>query len=117
MAEVTEVELTVPQGTTFFYDVTFLDKDNGNAPIDMTGWTSKLQARLKVADPDPAVYTATEQDDITLGNGLASLKVPAEVTALWSFSKVVFDWEVKDLSGNVYRLVKGVMVLDKEVTR
>lgn len=118
MAEVKSVELVVPQGTTFKYQITFLDQDNNNAPVNMTGWESRLQMRLKVADPDPPLYSATELTHIELGNGVALWKVPATVTAEWEFKKCVFDWEVQDPgSGEVFRLVKGTIELDKEVTR
>ena len=117
MPEITEVELTVPQGTTFIYEVEFLDKGTGQ-PINMTGWTSLLKAKQSI-DDTTAVFTATDQDYITLGNGLATLRIPDSVTAAFTFSKVGFDWEVRDPAGatTVYRLVKGVWILDREYAR
>lgn len=120
MAAVKEVELIVPQGTTFFYEVTFVDPAANNAPIDLTGFTARMMARDKVADADPPKYATTSNGghlSINAAAGKVRLEVPASVTATWNFKRWVFDLEVESPAGKVYRLVKGSMTLDLEVTR
>lgn len=121
MAKVQEVELIVPQGTTFFYQVTFLDATANNAPVDLTGFVARLQARVKVSDPDPPAYATDSLPGghltIVAASGVVRLEVPATVTAAWDFKRWVFDLEVESPTGTVYRLVKGSMTLDLEVTR
>lgn len=120
MAPVKTVELEVPQGSTFVYTVTYVDPDLDDAPIDITGYSARMHIRLRIADTT-TIYEADSElgGDITIDPlvGKVTLKVPAAVTAQWTFKKAVFDLEIVDGSGDVTRLVKGTIVLDPEVTR
>ena len=119
MAAVKEVELIVPQGTTYTYVVTFVDPDNAGAPVDLSGYSARMQARAKVADTATLYSTTSSGGHLTLGAtaGTVTLVIPASVTAAWTFKRAVFDLEVESPSGAVYRLVKGVLSVDPEVTR
>jgi len=120
VAAVKEVELIVPQGATFIYEVTYKDPDT-DLPINLTGYSARLQIREKI-DSTTTIYSAlstglTPALVITAGSGLVVLTVPATTTAGWTFKKAVFDLEIESTLGVVTRLVKGTMILDKEVTR
>lgn len=115
MPEVKEVELIVPQGTTFIYRVTYVDPET-ELPINITGYSSEFRAGDKLND-DVVDYIATSQDDISItGNlGLLELKIPDNVTDSWTKSKLKFNWDITSPTGETVRLTKGILVLDKRV--
>lgn len=122
MAQITEVELIVPQGTTFIYEVTVTDPDTG-LPMDITGYKARLDARLKLDDPVP-IYSADSEGvtpDLTIigPTGKVRLTIPEPTTAAFTFKKVGFDLEIESPSPEsaVTRLVKGTWTLDREWTR
>lgn len=115
MPEVKEVELTVPQGTTFIYRVQLNDPET-NLPINVTGWTAKFRAGDKLND-DIVDYEATELTHITItGNlGIFELKIPDTVTDSWTKKKLKFNFDAISTTGEVVRMTKGVLVLDYRV--
>jgi hypothetical protein len=122
MAAVTEVELIVPQGSTFIYEVTVRDPDT-DLPMDITGYKARLNARLKIDDPLP-VYAADSEDaspdlEIIGPTGKVRLTIPEPTCAAFTFKKVGFDLEIESPlpESHVTRLVKGFWILDKEWTR
>lgn len=120
MAAVKEVELIVPQGATFIYEITYKDPDT-DLPINLTGYSARLQIREKV-DSSTIIYSALSTGVnpaiiITGGSGLVVLTIPANTTRDFVFRKAAFDLEIESSTGVVTRLVKGTMILDKEVTR
>lgn len=120
MAAVKEVELVLPQGATFIYEVTYKDPDT-NLAINLTGYSARMQIREKV-ESTSTIYSASTTGVspaivITAGSGLVVLTIPAATTAGFTFKKAVFDLEIESSSGIVTRLVKGTIILDKEVTR
>jgi hypothetical protein len=117
MAAVKEVELILPQGATFVYEVTYKDPDT-DLPINLTGYTARLQIREKV-ESTSTLYSGTTDDDITIigASGLVVLTIPAVTTTAFTFKKAVFDLEIESAGGVVTRLVKGTVLLDREVTR
>jgi hypothetical protein len=120
MAAVKEVELILPQGATFIYEVTYKDPDT-DLPINLTGYSARMQIREKV-DSTTTLYSALSTGVspaivITAGSGLVVLTIPATTTAAFTFKKAVFDLEIQSTAGVVTRLVKGTILLDKEVTR
>ena len=119
MAAVKEVELVVPQGATFIYEMTYVDPLTNNAPVNLTGFTARMQVRAKLGDA-AIVYSADTTADMAIpapATGVVLLTVPAAVTATWTFRRAVFDVEIVSSAGIVTRIVKGAMLLDREVTR
>jgi hypothetical protein len=118
MAVVKEVELVIPQGATFIYEITYKDPSN-NTPINLTGYTARMQMREKI-DDTATIFSATTENGalfVSGSTGMVVLTIPAAITAAFQFKKVVFDIEIQSAAGVVTRLVKGTMLLDREVTR
>jgi hypothetical protein len=118
MPAVKEVELIVPQGATFVYEITYKDPQT-QLPINLTGHTARMQIRENV-DSTTTIYSATTESGaiVIIGaSGLVTLTIPAATTTAFQFKKAVFDIEIVSGSGVVTRLVKGTLVLDREVTR
>jgi hypothetical protein len=104
------------QGATFSRQITWLDS-NG-APLDLTGYTARMQVRATV-DASSALFNLTSgAGDITLGGaaGTITIAISATATAAVAAGCYVYDLELVD-GATVYRLLQGEFEVDAEVTR
>lgn len=124
------LNLTAEQGATFDTTITW-QVGNPAAPVDLTGYTARMQ--IKDNFLDSAIQVAqltTENGGITLGGALGTIKmtltavetaaisVPPNASAPTSrpIRTLVYDLElVKD--GYVTRLVEGMFSISGEVTK
>ena len=120
---------TIEQGTTIRLELQYKDS-NGN-PIDLTGYSGRMQIRPDFADNTKTsyIYLSSSMNDDGTGlnfNGLdgssspASGKIGLFISAV-SSSKLNFDSAVYDIeieSGSIVtRLLQGTIKLSREVTR
>lgn len=108
--------ITIEQGATFerIFTVTEPDGDLRN----FTGHTGRMQIRRDVDDATVLLELTTENGRIELGGTLGTIRLivsAADTAALTRGG--VYDYEDIDSGGEVDRLLKGTVVLDKEVTR
>jgi hypothetical protein len=90
-----------------------------NAPVNLTGYTARMQIRAKLADTTTLAEYTTENGKIqidTINYGIAIL-VDATTTAGYSFSSGVYSLELISPTGIVTQLCAGTITLIKEVTR
>ena len=120
MFEPQTVNLTIYQGSSFKKSWQITDKDSAN-PIDLTGYTARMQIRGKLKDIDPIVDLTTENGGITIEvaaeTTTLSIYISATDTAAIEVAKGVYDLELIDTSADVYRLMEGIVTVSKEVTR
>lgn len=108
--------ITAEQGATLTRTVTW--KDNAGVPINLTGYTARMQVRSDY-DASTAVLTlTTENGGITLGGSAGTIVITASATdtAALSASTYVYDLELV-LGSTVTRLIQGSFVVNAEVTR
>lgn len=89
-----------------------------NEPIDLTGYTARLQLRAKLEDTTLLHEMTTEDGGIVIDaiNNTITLVISATDTALFTFSSAVYSLEL--ISGTtVVPFINGTMTLVKEVTR
>jgi len=114
------IDLIIYQGASFKQSWEIIQKDSGN-PIDLTGYSANMQVRGKISDESPILDLSTENSgitiDITNDTTTLSLYAPASLTTAIVASKGVYDLELKDPSGDIYRLMQGSVSISKEVTR
>ena len=119
---------TIEQGTTVDFEIQYTDADN--LPIDLTGYTGKMQIKSGFANDRPTTYatlTSTIAEDGTglnfsgsLGDtpptsGSIGIHISAATTSAFTFAKAKYDLELT--SGSVVtRILEGVVSLSKEVT-
>ena len=109
--------LYIEQGTTFSKTLTW--KDSSGNPINLTGYTARMQFRRSAASAD-ALYTASSTGgQITMGGALGTVAIvlPATDTAAFDFGCAVYDLEVESAGGIVTRLLEGGVEVSLEVTR
>jgi hypothetical protein len=114
--------LVVYQGATF--DVTFtwrqpvVSPATVGTPVDLSGYTARMQIRQSVASTDTLLELTTEDGGITLGgtDGTITLAIDAADTAAVTWTSGVWDLEMV-IGDSVTRLLYGRIKVSKEVTR
>jgi hypothetical protein len=107
----------IEQGTTL--TKIFVWKTNLSNPINITGYTSRMQIRSSVKSTDLLLELNTENNRIILGGtaGTVTLALTATTTAAITWVKGVYDLELVSPGGVVTRLLQGEILVSKEVTR
>jgi hypothetical protein len=118
---VSKLKLEINQGATFRRRLTWLTGSPAT-PVDLTGWTARMQIRSTVESAAVLHELTTENGGITLGGiaGTIDLYISATATAAFAWpSAAVYDLELvaPGVGGDVYRLVGGSVTLSREVTR
>lgn len=87
-------------------------------PVDLTGFTARMQIRETI-ESTTTLVSLTELSGITLGGaaGTIGITITATVTALLDFDSAVYDLEVVSAGGIVTPVVYGNVYLNDEVTR
>jgi hypothetical protein len=90
-----------------------------NKPIDMTGFTARMQIRVKITDTAVIQELTTENGYITISNvnKTITLNLPAAITAGYTFNSAVYSIEMISSGGQVTPFCNGTITLVKEVTR
>ncbi|MBI9090141.1 MAG: hypothetical protein JEZ12_13075 [Desulfobacterium sp.] len=115
-----QIDLTIYQGSSFKKAWEMVEKGTED-PIDLTGYKARMQVRGKLKDDAAILDLTTENGGITItvvtDKTTLALYVPATATAAITAAKGVYDLELVDAAGDVYRLMQGTVAISKEVTR
>jgi hypothetical protein len=109
--------LTIEQGATFILPVTW--KDANDNPINLTGYTARMQVR-QYKDSTAALVTATtENNGIVLGGALGTITITITATATAALPAIIgfYDLELVSGAGTVSRLLQGTATISAEVTK
>lgn len=109
-------DAAIEQGATFTRTFTWLDENDD--PYDITGYTARMQIRLKKESPSTIASLTTENGGVTItgASGIIAVTISASDTAAMDFKTAFYDLELINGS-TVTRLLEGEVELDKEVTR
>jgi len=112
-------DITIEQGA--LYERIFTWEDIDSMPIDMTNWTARMQIRPTIYDELVLVDLSTENGGIFLNyggvSGTVRLVIHTRETNEFYWSMGVYDLEVYDLNFECFRLLKGKIKIDPQVTR
>lgn len=110
-------DITIEQGATFTYNLIW--KDSDGSPIDLTGYTARMQVRKNYNTSDTLLDLTTENGAITLGGSLGTIAVvgAADDTSAIDARTGVYDLELVSAGGTVTRLIEGKVTINPEVTR
>lgn len=89
-----------------------------NAPVDLTGYTARLQVREKLTSDIVLLELSTSNGGIVLNNTNKTIRLvySATNTALLTFTSGVYSLEMEN-SGVVTTIMSGTISLVKEITR
>ncbi len=109
-------DFTIEQGATFNLVMTWkID----TVPVNLTGYTARLQARVAVEDTATVLSMTTAGGGITLGGaaGTITLDQTATQTTALAVGSFVYDLELISSANFVTRLLQGELIISAEVTR
>lgn len=115
-------DLNVEQGATYTRVFTWTTGTTGCSgtmtPVDLTGYSSKMQIRSNATSPTVLFEASTANGKIVLGGtlGTITLTIPAADSASWTFLTGVYDLELS-IGMDVTRLLQGKVAVSREVTR
>ena len=115
-----KLNLIIYQGSTFIKGFSWQTGDPAQ-PVNLTGYTARMQIRTKVTDIDVLLELTTENDRIIITdpiNGKFELYISSNDTTNLQFKSAVYDLELISPSGIVTtRILEGNVTLSFEVTR
>lgn len=116
-------DFTIDQGSTSTVD--FIITENG-LPFDLTGFSADLMARKSYGAGTTVINASTTNNKLSVDipNGkIVMTLVPADTTSITFASvndesvDVVYDLEIKNLAGQVYKPARGTITINREITR
>jgi FlaG/FlaF family flagellin (archaellin) len=110
-------DITIEQGATFRLSLVW--KDSSNVPVNLTGYTARMQVRRSYTDTVIQLAMTTESGSITLGGSAGTINVVSAAAATEDIAARagVYDLELMSSDGVVTRLVEGKVTIKPEVTR
>jgi len=90
-----------------------------NEPVNLTGYTARMQIRDKV-DSDVVIKEITTENSgivLSVPNSTITINISAADTAAFTFSTAVYSLELISSGGVVTPFTNGTLTLIKEVTR
>ena len=119
------VNITLDQGSSL--ELVLTVQDNSEQPIDLTDLDCRFQVRRTFGATSTLINGTLANGKLTktdATNGILTLALaPADTSAI-RFNEVeddtlecVWDLELQDLDGKVYKPARGTFTLNREVTR
>lgn len=111
------LDILIEQGATYTQSLVW--KDSSGDPLDLTGFTARMQVRKTKNATTTLLEATTENGYITVGttDGTIEIEIPAEITAAITAKRGVYDLELISGAGKVTRLIEGGVEFSGEVTR
>ena len=120
---------TIEQGSTVDFQVQY--KDSTGTPVDLSGYSGKMQIKSAFADANPTTYITLSSSLASDGTGLnfsgsngttpltsgsIGVYISAASSSAFTFTSAKYDLEI--MSGSrVTRILEGNVNLSLEVTR
>ena len=97
----------------------FIWQDSAGVPVNLLGYTARMQVRKNVIDPTVLLSLTTENAGIVLGGSAGTIDLAATATqmAALTWRTGVYDLELIAADGTVTRLLSGSVEMSPEVTR
>lgn len=111
-------DVTIDQGANWKVTFTWKERVAGVLSlVNLTGYTARAEVR-SVSDNSLLMSASTVAGTITLGGaaGTVAINVPAATTGALTAQTARWDLELTSASGEITRLVKGLAVIDPQVT-
>lgn len=110
-----DVDIIIYQGKTVNFEIIW----GGSAPIDVTGFSAKLQARQAASSSAILAEFSNANSRISVGgaDGKFTISMSATDSANLKPCVGIYDFEITDVGGNVYLVMSGKFQISAEVTR
>jgi len=118
--------IVIEQGATYQIELQY--KDSNNTPINLSGYSGRMQIRPSIGSPTSYLYLSSSLNPDGTGlnfsgsngttppaSGSIGIFISATTSSLFTFTNGVYDLEIQ--SGSIVtRLLQGNVQLSKEVT-
>ena len=110
-------DFEIEQGATLLKPIVW--KDSAGSPVNLTGYTAKMQIRQNVSSPDVLLELSTTNGKLSISAmaGQVTMIFSAATTAAITWSRGKYDLELTSSDGTVTRLIEGEITISKEITR
>jgi hypothetical protein len=112
------VNLQIDAGADYSHIVTY--RTSTDEIIDIDGWSARMQLRAAIDDDEPALELTSEEDEGLTINGAAgevTIAITASQTEELESGEYLYDLEIENDSGQVFRLIEGTVTVNPNVTR
>jgi len=110
--------MVCPQGSTFNKELTY---SINNVPVNLTGYTARMQVREKHTSTALQLGLNTENGGILLGGAAGTITIKATATATGALvaKNYVYDLELLygGPTGTITRIIEGNFIVTPEVTK
>lgn len=114
IASATATEFTITNGATGIY----VSGGLATAPVDITGYTAKMQMRSYPNSTTAVLTLTTENGGITITGPTGNIALHATATETGAINQGPYDYDVEIYQGsNVTRVVQGQIEVSAQVTR
>jgi hypothetical protein len=110
-------DFTIEQGTTFYLP---LQWKPGGQVIDITEYSIRMQVRSSELSDTLLLDLSNRLGNIEVTNALIGsfrIVITPQDTSGVNWTEAKYDIEITNTSNEVYRILKGNIILDLEVTR
>jgi len=104
--------IVIDQGTTFTLSITV--SDFTDTPINLTGYTLRSQMRKSYNSNTYTAFTVTSDEPT---EGEINLSLTATQTSALRYGRYVYDVEIVSSTGEVTRVLEGIVTVNPEVTK
>ena len=107
-------QFTVTNGATG----TYISGGLATAPINITGYTAKMQMRSYPDNPTSVLTLTTENGGITITGATGNIALHATATQTGAINQGPYDYDIEIYQGaSVTRVVQGQVEVSAQVTR
>lgn len=110
-----DIDIVLYQGKTINFEVIW----GGSTPIDVTGFSAQMQARVSAAATELLADFSSDNSRISVGgaDGKFTISMSATDSAALKACVGVYDFEITDVAGNVHLVMSGKFKISPEVTK
>ena len=111
------LDLIIDKGST--YKKTFTYQTANRTPIDLTGYTARMQARKSYNSTNAIIDLTTENGGISIIalEGKISLYISSIETSAIGEASGVYDLELIAPNGDISKFIRGTVRFPEEVTK
>ena len=114
IATASATQFTVTNAATGIY----VSGGLATAPLDITGYTAKMQMRSYPNSPTPVLTLTTENGGITITGATGNISLHATADQTGAVNQGPYDYDLEIYSGaSVTRVIQGQVEVSAQVTR
>jgi hypothetical protein len=109
-------DITADQGATYSVVITY--KNTAGTPINLTGYTARMQLRASYTSTTAALSLTTENGRIVLGGALGTITLLVEAATMETLEAKTYVYDLELINGStVIRLLQGLFVNRPNATK